>query len=169
MFRCVPRWLAFLVIATLGCRSDSTRTECDPPIAKHVARKNLNSNGTPSVFPPGPPSHPPTTLVLAYDDFGPQGSAGKLLGAEWYQWEQGGSYESDDFFDVRVVVYRDVPLTSVEAEYPTIKGASDYRYVESREALKHLDSEIAERETDREPSLESLLAQLRATRARIAR
>lgn len=129
------------------------------------AEVRRNSDGSLQTLPPGPPSRPPHTLVLAYDDFGPQALAGTLLGAAWWQWEAGGSWEPGDRFDVRVVVYRGPSEEEVAAEYPTVEGAADYRYVSYDEAMAFFDGALAD--TDGEPTLASLRAQLQATRKRI--
>lgn len=122
-----------------------------------------NSDGSPQILPPGPPSRPPHTLVLAYDDFGPQAMAFELLGMEWWQWEGGGSWEPGDRFEVRVVVYRGVAPEAVRAEYPTIEGRADHRIVSYDEALAYLERNMAQIEGDR--SLARLHARLAATRA----
>ncbi|HRI10421.1 MAG TPA: hypothetical protein PKW35_21525 [Nannocystaceae bacterium] len=124
-----------------------------------------NSDGSPKELPPGPPSSAPHTLVLAYDAFGPQAMAGELLGPEWWQWEPGGSWESGDRFDVRVVVYRDRSADEVAAAYPSVAGKADYRYVTHADALAHLDRSIEA--CAGEPTLTALQAELAATRARI--
>lgn len=126
-----------------------------------------SSDGSPQILPPGPPSRPPHTLVLAYHDFGPQVLAAERLGMEWWQWEGGGSWELDDAFDVRVVVYRGMTLAEVQAEYPTVVGEADYRYVSYDEAVAYLDRSLAEIAGD--PSLLRLHGELLATRARVLR
>lgn len=107
-------------------------------------RTTLNSDGTRKRLPPSAPSEPGHALVLRYDDFGPQAMAGQLLGADWWSWEPGGSFEPGDAFDVRVVVYRDRPPAEVVARYPTIRGESDHRLVERAAALRFLDVQLAE-------------------------
>lgn len=124
-----------------------------------------NSDGSLQVLPPGPPSRPPHTLVLDYDDFGPQGMAYELLGMEWWQWEAGGSWEMGDRFDVRVVIYRGITEPEVATEYPTVVGHADYRYVSYDEAMAYFEENIAEIEG--EPSLLRLQEELIATRARV--
>jgi hypothetical protein len=114
-------------------------------------------------------------LVFRHDDFGPQTSAGHLLGQQWWSWEGGGSWQQCDDFDIRVVVYRDLARDVVEARYPSAqskddlveRGLADDRYVEYGEAIRHLDEEIAF--VAGEPSLERLRDLLRATRERIVR
>jgi hypothetical protein len=137
-----------------------------PPVslAPEVPR---NSDGSLQVLPPGPPSRPPHTLVLAYDDFGPQAMAGQLLGMEWWQWEAGGSWEIEDRFDVRVVVYRGITEREVVAEYPTLVGLADYRYVSYDDAMAYFEENIADIEG--EPSLLRLQEELVATRSRVRR
>jgi len=116
--------------------------DCDPARTK-------NSDGSVKSAPAGPASRPGETLVLQYDDFGPQASAGQLLGPRWWAWEGGGSWEQCDAFDVRVVVYRGLSRDVVEKLYPTAKSnadlaqRADFRYVEYAEALAHLDRELA--------------------------
>lgn len=157
--------LASAVGAMVGC-TDGVREAGAParhdPAQQEPAR---NSDGSLQVLPPGPPSRPPHTLVLAYDDFGPQALAGTLIGAEWWQWEGGGSWEPGDRFDVRVVVYRGLSLAAVEAEYPTVEGRADYRYVSYDDAMAYFERGLAE--VEGEPLLERLHEQLTATRARI--
>ncbi|APR82848.1 Hypothetical protein A7982_08197 [Minicystis rosea] len=139
--------------------------DCDP------ARKN--SDGTPKRAPAGPPSHPPETLVLAYDDFGPPAAAWELIGSQWWAWEGGGSWERCDDFDIRVVVFRGVPRKQVEMKFPSAqskadlveRGLADYRYVEHKKALAYLDHVLAE--IAGTPELASMAESLRATRRRI--
>ncbi|MFO0555517.1 MAG: hypothetical protein U0271_44480 [Polyangiaceae bacterium] len=145
-----------------------THGDCDPSAA--------NSDGTPKRARPGRPNIPGHALVLAYDDFGPQASAHTLLGMDWWAWEGGGSFERCDAFDVRVVVYRGISRSEVQADFPTAKsagdlerGLADVRYVEYQAALEHLDLEI--RELSNLEEGDTVLAELRAllerTRARI--
>lgn len=164
-------WL--LLVASLGAggplactdgRRANERVEAKAVPAPAVPR---NSDGSPQILPPGPPSRPPHTLVLAYHDFGPQVLAAELLGMEWWQWEGGGSWELDDAFDVRVVVYRGMTLAEVQVEYPTVVGEADYRYVSYDEAVVYLDRSLAEIAGD--PSLLRLHGELLATRARVLR
>lgn len=126
-----------------------------------------NSDGSPKVLPPGPPSRPPHTLVLAYGDFGPPALASGLLGSEWWQWEGGGSWAIDDAFDVRVVVYRGIPLAAVQADYPTIEGRADYRYVSYEDAIAHFDRSMRELQDADEPLLRRLREELAVTRAHV--
>jgi hypothetical protein len=157
--------LASAVGAMVGC-TDGVREAGAParhdPAQQEPAR---NSDGSLQVLPPGPPSRPPHTLVLAYDDFGPQALAHELLGMGWWQWEAGGSWEPGDRFDVRVVVYRGISRAAVEAEYPTIEGRADHRHVTYDDAIAYLERAMAEIEG--EPSLASLRSQLAVTRARL--
>ena len=136
--------------------------EPDPSPEPEVPR---NSDGSPQILPPGPPSRSPYTIVLAYDDFGPQAMAFGLIGMDWWQWEGGGSWEPGDRFDIRVVVYRGLTLAAVQAEYPTVEGKADYRYVSYDDAMAYFERSMAEIEG--EPSLERLHADLATTRARI--
>jgi hypothetical protein len=84
------------------------------------------------------------TLVLAYQDFGPQVIAYELLGMEWYQWRCASCGKPDDKFDIKVVVYRDISLSDAMALYPTIENKADYRHVEYARALQFIDKQISE-------------------------
>jgi hypothetical protein len=143
----------------------SAYADCDPAKA--------NSDGTPKRAPAGPPGRPPETLVLSYDDFAPQASAFKLIGFQWWAWEGGGSWEQCDDFDIRVVVFRGLARKTVEKQYPSAtskvdlieRGLADYRYVEHKAALAHLDAELAD--IAGSPDLAGMAERLRATRRRI--
>lgn len=155
-------WLLASIV--LGCSRAPVEVGPDPtpPAPSAVPTIAKNSDGSPKRLPPSAPSTPPHTLVLAYDDFGPQALAGQLLGPSWWSWEAGGSFEPGDEFDVRVVVYRGRTRAQVEATYPTVKNVSDHRLVPYADAIAFLDEALAD------PDLPSSLADdLRATRKRI--
>lgn len=97
-----------------------------------------NPDHTLKRLPPGPPGHPGTTVLFRYFDFGPQSVHNGLLGHEWWSWEAGGSFEPGDVFDVRVVVYQKRTKKKVAAEYPTVRGKSDYRLIDRKAALAYL-------------------------------
>lgn len=164
------------IVATAACtdgRTASAQPEPARPRSDDAPRVTAqaeagvprNSDGSPQILPPGPPSRSPYTIVLAYDDFGPQAMAFELLGMGWWQWEGGGSWEPGDRFDVRVVVYRGLTLAAVQAEYPTVEGRADYRYVRFDDAMAYFERNMAEIEG--EPSLERLHAELADTHGRI--
>jgi len=79
------------------------------------------------------------TLILKYQDFGPQVVSYKLLGMEWYQWNSQGPDDPNANDDVKVVVYRNVPLEEVKKLYPVVIGTQDYRYLEYKVALDLLN------------------------------
>ncbi|MCA9706165.1 MAG: hypothetical protein KDK70_09980 [Myxococcales bacterium] len=176
--------VALLVLLGLGGCTDGRSPAAQAPPGPHDSMGSLpsqppsgspseaspgqrNSDGSLKQLPPGPPSRPPQTLVMRYDDFGPQALAGTLLGAEWWQWAAGGSWEIDDRFDVRVVVYRGIDREQVAAEYPTVEGRADYRYVTYDEALEHFDRAIVDIEGV--PELARLRAELIASRSDLVR
>jgi hypothetical protein len=158
--------LAVLVVAACGEDPMDADLNSTPAPAR-------NSDGTSKRLPPGPPDEPSVTVVLPYDAFGPQSMAGTLIGQQWWSWEAGGSFEIDDSFDVRVVIYRDRTAEQVARTYPVVRNQSDYRYVERGEALRYLDAQIAELETligqDDELDWRPLRDRLAATRAAIVR
>ena len=78
------------------------------------------------------------TVVVQYDDFGPQITSYKYIGMGWYQWDSQGGDDPNDIVDIRVVVYRNITLNEVEKMYPVIKQKQDYRYLEYKAALELL-------------------------------
>ena len=85
------------------------------------------------------------TLILDYGDFGPQAAAYKALGMEWWQWENHGDSNPRTSYDIKVVVYRNIPLLTVQRRYPVDKNRQrDYRYLAYPQALAYLDKQIAE-------------------------
>jgi hypothetical protein len=173
--------LASIASGSMACTDGleaSVGPEAEVPAASHGSDERVpslraeaevprNSDGSPQILPPGPPSRPPYTIVLAYHDFGPQVMAFELIGMEWWQWEGGGSWEPGDRFDVRVVVYRGITLAAAQAEYPTVEGRADYRYVSFDDAMAHFDRSMAEIEGEGEPLLQRLHEELAVTRARV--
>ncbi len=75
------------------------------------------------------------TLVLSYDDFGPQVMSYRQLGMGWYQWNSQGPDDPNATDDIRVVVYRDISADEVKRIYPVIEKKQDYRYLEYQAAL----------------------------------
>ncbi|MBI3898981.1 MAG: hypothetical protein HY308_11900 [Gammaproteobacteria bacterium] len=84
------------------------------------------------------------TVVLNYEDFGPQAMAYELLGMEWWQWLPHGDSRPTTY-DIKVVVYRNGTLDDVKHQYPTVaEKEQDYRYLAYPEALQYLDKNIKE-------------------------
>ena len=89
-----------------------------------------------------PDEHRPpksNTVVLKYSDFGPQVVVHEVLGMEWYQWNSQGPDDPNESDDIKVVVYRNIPLDEVKRKFPVIKEKQDYRYLEYGNALKLLN------------------------------
>jgi hypothetical protein len=116
------------------------------------------------------------TLVLGYEEFGPQVMAYELIGFGWNQWKAEG-HELPDDVEVKVVIYRGVRLGRVKAAYPVVRGKSDYRYVEYGRALRFLDRKIEELEEQKREGAdpdsvrlwEELLATLKGTKSALVR
>ncbi len=84
------------------------------------------------------------TYVLEYEDFGPPIIAHELIGSDWWQWQSHGDSRPRKY-DIRVVVYKNIPLAEVKTLYPVIPLKNqDYRYVNYDDTLKYLDGHIAE-------------------------
>jgi hypothetical protein len=90
-------------------------------------------------------SNCPSTVVLSYEEFGPQSDSYELIGYGWNQWKSEG-HELPDDVPIKVVVYRGLDLDTVKRRYPTARGKSDYRFVEYRSALEFLEKKIKEAE-----------------------
>jgi hypothetical protein len=118
-------------------------------------------------------SHSPNSFLMRYSDFGPPSSSYQLLGSEWYQWNSQGPDDPKGRDDVRIVIYRNVDLPTVKRTYPVLKGKSDYRYIEYREAVEFLEKRIDELRTDQERDAEisklneELISEYEQTKAQI--
>jgi hypothetical protein len=77
--------------------------------------------------------------VFNFSDFGPEIVSYELIGHEWYQWNSRGPDDPEQIGDVKVVVYRNIPLEKVKEVYPVIKDKQDYRYLEYSQARAHLN------------------------------
>lgn len=83
------------------------------------------------------------TMVLNYDDFGPQVSAYETIGMNWWQWQDQGNPDPAYQYDIKVVVYRDISLQHVMEMHPVVKDKNlDYRYLPYTKALLYLNKEI---------------------------
>jgi hypothetical protein len=102
-----------------------------------------------------------SALILRYQDFGPQVVSHEALGMEWYQWNSHGSDDSNEDDDVKVVVYRGVPLDEVKKIYPVIEGKQDYRYLEYKAALDLLDKYESDSFWDKHPDTRERMRQTR--------
>ena len=101
-------------------------------------------------------------MVLKYHDFGPQAAAYETIGMEWWQWDNHGDSDPDYRYDIKIVVYRDIPLHQVKEAYPVLKEKKqDYRYLSYAKAMAYLNGQI------QEDLLPELTETLRKTRSRI--
>jgi len=108
------------------------------------------------------------TIVLGYDDFGPQVMSYELIGKEWYQWNSQGPDDPNARDDIKVVVYRNVSVDEVRRKYPVIEKQQDYRYLEYQPALDLLKkyeedpfwNEYKETKDRAQQTKEKILAQL---------
>jgi hypothetical protein len=89
-------------------------------------------------------------IVLPYHELGPQVAVHELIGYEWYQWNNHGDSDPNKDDDVKIVVYRNIPLEKVKEMYPVIVGKQDYRYLDYEAAINYLNK------NEHEPYLEHL-------------
>lgn len=126
----------------LRCRSLPAVPDDAAPSRECSAPRN--SDGTSKRSAPAPASEPGTTVLFHLEDFGPPSMQLGLLGDPWWSWERGGSWEPCDQFDIRVVVHRGALDDATRARFATVRGRSDYRYIERDAATRYLDGRIAE-------------------------
>ena len=101
------------------------------------------------------------TLILDYNEFGPQVEAYELLGMQWWQWQPHGDSRPRKY-DIKVVVYKGIDLETVKEKFPVNQlQEQDYRYVKYSDALQYLDERI------QEIDIPELTAKLKVTRVRI--
>ena len=82
-------------------------------------------------------------MILSYDDFGPQAIAWKTFGMQWWQWDNHGDSDPNTTYDIKIAIYRDIPLHEVKERFPVVlETKNDYRYIEYSAALNYLDKNI---------------------------
>jgi hypothetical protein len=103
------------------------------------------------------------TLIMNYNDFGPQVIASDIIGMEWWQWEVHGESRPTSY-PIKVVVYRNISLAAVKKQYPiNQQKGKDFRYLEYNKASAYLDEKIEENVVD------EVTDRLRETRATLIR
>jgi hypothetical protein len=100
------------------------------------------------------PTQESNTLVLKYEDFGPQVIAHEIIGMEWWQWSDHGDSRPKKY-NILVVVYRNIDQDAVSKLYPVNMDLKhDYRYLKLTDAIQYLKDRISE---NIEPSVTSRL------------
>ena len=148
-----------LLLVLLACPTDRPRA------GGRVRHAFFDTDGTPRWLLYPARATLPGTLLLDYDDLGPD--CASPVGSPWWQWAPGGSWEPDDTFDVRVVVHRGVPRVALAAAYPVIVNVSDYRYLDEHAAIAAIDEQLADLAGETDEPLVDLRLRLLRTRARI--
>ena len=83
--------------------------------------------------------------VLDYENFGVQAMAYELLGFQWYQWDSHGDSDPKTTYDIKVVVYKNIPPGKVKELYPVIRELKqDFRYLDYNRAMQYFDRQIQE-------------------------
>ncbi|WP_271784857.1 hypothetical protein [Aquimarina algiphila] len=89
------------------------------------------------------------TMILNYDDFGPQILAYDFLGFEWWQWDNHRDSDPKTKYDIRVIIYKDVSLEIVKNKYPINRNSKvDFRYASYNGCIEYLDKRIKEFDND---------------------
>ena len=108
------------------------------------------------------------TLVLKYADFGPPSMAWQTIGMDWWQWDNHGDSDPKTKYDIKVVVYKGIPLAQVKQIYPVVKSKEqDYRYLSYDTAIKYLERNIDANVKDN--FLPKLTERLQGRRQRLSR
>ena len=111
---------------------------------------------------------PKQYLVLDYEDFGPQAMAWETFGMQWWQWDNIGDSDPNFKYDIKVVVYRDIPLMKIQLLFPVnSEKRKDFRYIDYSEAIKYLDKNIKELDGINEDWAAVLKQRLMETKKRI--
>ena len=84
------------------------------------------------------------------------------IGMQWWQWNDHGTSDDPNYdYDIKVVVYRDMPLVQIKKLYPVNKAKmKDFRYLEYNVAIKYLDENIEDLESEKEEWAINLKKQL---------
>ncbi|OJJ15023.1 hypothetical protein BKI52_39850 [marine bacterium AO1-C] len=83
------------------------------------------------------------TLMLSYDDFGPQVLAHEFIGFQWWQWDAHGDADPKTKYDIRVIVFKGISLETVKNQYPiNQKLKIDFRYASYAKSIQYLDKII---------------------------
>ncbi len=106
--------------------------------------------------------------VFDYEDFGPQSMVYEKIGMEWWQWNNHGSSDPNSKDDIKVVVYRDMPLSQIKSLFPVSeREKKDFRYFEFSDAIQHLNESIKRLEPEKEEWAINLKKHLIETKKRI--
>ena len=89
--------------------------------------------------------------VFNYEDFGPQSMSYERLGMQWWQWDNHGSSDPNYKYDIKVVVYRDMPLSQIKSLFPVeTSSKKDFRYFEYNDSIEYLNEKIKELDAEKE-------------------
>jgi hypothetical protein len=106
--------------------------------------------------------------VFKYEDFGPQSMAYEKIGMQWWQWDNHGSSDPNYKYDIKVVVYQDMPLSQIKNLFPVEKSKkTDFRYFEYNDSIVYLNKKIKELEEEKEEWAVKLKKKLIQTKTRI--
>ena len=107
-------------------------------------------------------------IELNYLDFGPQILAWETIGMNWWQWQATGGSDPDKFYDIKVIVYRDISKAQVEAKFAVDPQQNqDFRYLHYTAAVSYLTEKISELTEIEADWAEKVLITLKNTKARI--
>ena len=91
------------------------------------------------------------------------------IGMQWWQWDNHGTSDDPNYkYDIKVVVYRDIPLSKIKSLFPVDKAKrKDFRYFEYNDSIKYLNEMIKELEIEKDEWAVILKKHLIKTRERI--
>jgi hypothetical protein len=109
-------------------------------------------------------------LILSYDEFGPQSIVWETIGMQWWQWDNHGDSDPNTKCDIKIAIYRDIPLQDVKKRFPVVKESQkDYRYLEYNSALSFLDTKIHELRKINEQWAKDIVKRLSRVRDKIVK
>lgn len=82
-------------------------------------------------------------FVTSHSSFGPPQLSKQLIGNKWWQWDDPQNHQPVTY-NVKVVVYKDIPLELVKTSFPVIPEIKqDFRYVSYTDARIYFDEKFA--------------------------
>ncbi len=93
------------------------------------------------------------TLVIDYQAFGPPQLSSSLVGENYWQWYKQAPHRVEQY-DIKVVVFRNMPLDIVKKRYPVnVDKKLDFRYVEYSKAIAWSKKLISQTQASLEESI----------------
>jgi DNA-binding transcriptional MerR regulator len=94
--------------------------------------------------------------------------AWEKIGMQWWQWHHHGDSDPKSKYDIKVVVYKGMPLEQIKKLFPVNSSQEqDFRYFEYQASIQYLNEKIKELNQAKEAWAINLQHRLVETKARI--